>query len=228
VGAVTEHTFYRYYLERGHRRGRLVAIVAEHPSKAFCTVVSVCGRDGEECKTHRAREVSMYRLRQTHKPVETAHPCECLEDGFSSHVEVEDDTCEGDCYFHHKVFVCSQCQRVAPWCYGGPADEFGAKQEVDPEGTLCNTCAVANVERNESQPVPEVGDLWFLGTGKATHAIRYADGERGGLAKKAWTFCGRRVGVYDHEAKSRLHVSQEVRGDEGAGCTTCRKAEVAS
>lgn len=124
-----------YYLERGHRRGRLIAVI--HSGVMFVDVISVCGRDGEETKTHRKRTTPKHRLHELYRKVEIVGPCQCVYQKQSQFAPVDRDD-DGDCFHFHRVFVCGGCRRVATWCRGG--DRAPA---IDPSGDLCDDCAAA-------------------------------------------------------------------------------------
>ncbi len=127
-----------YYKERGHRKGRLVRFVKNGPSRDCVTVISVGGRDGEECKVHRKRTIFRWRLDELYAKAEIVGPCQCMHHRRSTFAPVDRDD-EGDCFHFHRVFVCGGCRRVAPWCWGG--DRVFV---TDPLGDdLCDDCAAA-------------------------------------------------------------------------------------
>ena len=134
-----------YYRERQHRKGRLVRFVENSPNSYFVTVVSICGRDGEESKVHRKRTTSRHQLTELYQQVEVAAACTCVYLKQSTFAPVDRDD-EGDCFHFHRVFVCGGCGKVAPWCQGGDRDP-----DMDPEGDLCCACAVANLDKAQAQ-----------------------------------------------------------------------------
>jgi hypothetical protein len=136
-----------YYRERHRRKGRLIGILGRAQDSDHFVTVAICDRRGEETKVHREGVISRYRLTDLYEEVERIGKCCCVgEFGVSTYAEMNGADEPGDCFDHHKVFVCGKCGRVAPWCLGGDYDD-----KWDPDGDLCSECAVEIMDEIEAQ-----------------------------------------------------------------------------